>query len=238
MFTILGADGKEYGPVSADKVQEWIKGRRADLRTKARREGETEWKTLGDFPELAPAPAVAPAVPAAGAPPPPPPGPITIASMMGTPARDPIVPAELELAGRGARLLAQIVDGLAGCVVALPGAALLIMGGGGKNSMLALTGMGLLGVGVLALLIVQIYLLTTRGQTVGKKLLNVKIVVEADDTNPGFVKAFLLRVLVNAIIGAIPLVGFLYTIVDICFIFRGDRRCIHDLLAGTKVVKA
>ncbi len=56
MFTIQGADGKEYGPVPADKVQAWITARRANLQTKARREGETDWKTLGDFPEFAPAP--------------------------------------------------------------------------------------------------------------------------------------------------------------------------------------
>ncbi len=49
MFTILGADGKEYGPVPADKVQAWIATRRANLQTKARREGETEWKTLAVF---------------------------------------------------------------------------------------------------------------------------------------------------------------------------------------------
>jgi hypothetical protein len=62
MFTILGADGKEYGPVPAGKVQEWISGGRANLQTKARRVEETEWKTLGDFPEFS-------------APPPPPTGP-------------------------------------------------------------------------------------------------------------------------------------------------------------------
>ena len=53
MFTILGGDGKEYGPVTADKIQAWIAGGRANLQTKARRDGETEWKTLGDFPEFA-----------------------------------------------------------------------------------------------------------------------------------------------------------------------------------------
>ena len=79
MFTIMGADGKEYGPVPADKVQAWITSRRANLQTKARREGETEWKTLGDFAEFAAAPA-----PVAGTAPPPPPAPITMAPMIGT----------------------------------------------------------------------------------------------------------------------------------------------------------
>jgi uncharacterized RDD family membrane protein YckC len=228
MFIILGADGKEYGPVTADKAQAWITGGRATLQTKARRDGETEWKTLGEFAEFGTA--------APGAPPP---APITIASMTGTPALTAAVPAvELEPAGRGARLLAQIIDGLIGIIVVLPGCVLLIMGGGNKSGALSLSGMGLMGLGVLALLIVQLYLLTTRGQTIGKKLMKVKIVAFDDDSNPGFVKAVLLRVVVNGIIGAIPLLGYIYALVDICFIFRDDRRCIHDLIAGTKVVKA
>ena len=236
MFIILGADGKEYGPVPADKIQAWIAARRANLSTKARREGETEWKTLGDFPEFAPATPAPVAAPETGAAPPP--GPITVASMIGTPTPASAANTELELAGRGARLLAQIIDGLAGCVVALPGAGLMIMGGGGKSQMMMLMGMGLLGIALLGMVIVQLYLLITRGQTVGKKLMNVKIVDYLDETNPGFVKVFLLRALVNGIIGAIPIVGFIYALVDICFIFRADRRCIHDLIAGTKVVKA
>jgi GYF domain 2 len=60
MFTIIGADGKEYGPVPAHKVQEWIAGGRANLQTKARRNGEADWKTLGDFPEFAPPTATPP----------------------------------------------------------------------------------------------------------------------------------------------------------------------------------
>jgi hypothetical protein len=60
MFTILGADGKEYGPVTAAKIHEWINGGRANLSTKAKRVDEGVWKTLGEFAEFsAPAPAAA-----------------------------------------------------------------------------------------------------------------------------------------------------------------------------------
>lgn len=55
MFTILGSDGKQYGPVPADKVQAWICDGRANLQTQAQRQGDTEWKTLADFPEFNPA---------------------------------------------------------------------------------------------------------------------------------------------------------------------------------------
>jgi uncharacterized membrane protein len=62
MFTILGTDGKEYGPVPAAKVHEWINGGRANRQTRAKRADETEWKTLGDFPEFNAPPAVPPPV--------------------------------------------------------------------------------------------------------------------------------------------------------------------------------
>ncbi|MEA2700447.1 MAG: hypothetical protein QOI66_4718, partial [Myxococcales bacterium] len=46
----------------------------------------------------------------------------------------------------------------------------------------------------------------------------------------------LLRGVVNGIISAIPYLGGLYALVDALFIFRDDRRCIHDLIAGTRVI--
>lgn len=52
MFTIIGADGKEYGPVSADKLREWIASGRANAQTQCRRDGETAWSTLGSLPEF------------------------------------------------------------------------------------------------------------------------------------------------------------------------------------------
>jgi len=72
MFTIIGADGKEYGPVPVDQVKTWITAGRANGQTKAKREGSAEWKPLAEYAEFAAAPAGAPPVagppPAAGAP--------------------------------------------------------------------------------------------------------------------------------------------------------------------------
>jgi hypothetical protein len=52
MYTIIGGDGKEYGPVSAEQVRSWISGGRANRQTRIRAEGTLEWKTVGEFPEL------------------------------------------------------------------------------------------------------------------------------------------------------------------------------------------
>jgi hypothetical protein len=90
MFTIIGADGKEYGPVTANRIAEWIAGGRANLQTRARRAGEAEWKTLGDFVEFNPAAAAPP--PLGDTPPPPEAGPVPAAAApastlwQGTPA--------------------------------------------------------------------------------------------------------------------------------------------------------
>lgn len=62
MFTIIGADHKEYGPVSAEDVAQWIAEGRADGQTYAKAEGG-EWKPLSAFPEFAPALASAPRAP-------------------------------------------------------------------------------------------------------------------------------------------------------------------------------
>jgi len=53
MFRILGADGKEYGPVNADVLRQWIVERRAGANSRVRAEGSPDWKNLGEFPEFA-----------------------------------------------------------------------------------------------------------------------------------------------------------------------------------------
>ncbi len=68
MFTILGADGKEYGPVTADKVREWIAGGRANDQTKIKPAGSAEWTTIGALPEFSGVPAAVAPVPPATAP--------------------------------------------------------------------------------------------------------------------------------------------------------------------------
>lgn len=64
MYRIIGADQKEYGPVSADDVRKWIAEGRANAQTRAWTAGMNEWRPLGTFAEFAalfPAPAYRPA---------------------------------------------------------------------------------------------------------------------------------------------------------------------------------
>jgi hypothetical protein len=53
MYRIIGADGREYGPVSTEQLRQWIAESRVNQQTRVRVEGSTEWKSLADFPELA-----------------------------------------------------------------------------------------------------------------------------------------------------------------------------------------
>lgn len=53
MYKILGGDQKEYGPVTAEQMREWINQRRANAQTQVRVEGAEDWKPLAAFPEFA-----------------------------------------------------------------------------------------------------------------------------------------------------------------------------------------
>jgi hypothetical protein len=52
MYTIIGADGREYGPVSLDQLHQWIAEGRANSQTKVRPEGATDWKPISEISEL------------------------------------------------------------------------------------------------------------------------------------------------------------------------------------------
>jgi len=51
-YFIIGGDGKQYGPISADDLRKWIAEGRVNAQTKAHGEGATEWQSLSSLPEL------------------------------------------------------------------------------------------------------------------------------------------------------------------------------------------
>ena len=54
MYRIIGADGREYGPIAADQLREWIAEGRANALTRAKADGTDQWKPLTEYVELAP----------------------------------------------------------------------------------------------------------------------------------------------------------------------------------------
>lgn len=129
------------------------------------------------------------------------------------------------LASRGKRLGAYLLDTLI-----YAGVYMLAMFFSASEEL----SMIVMGLGILAYLAAQVYFLTVSGQTMGKKALGIRIVKTDTGENGGFVTNVLLRGVVNGLLGIIPLYG----LVDTLFIFREDKKCIHDLIAGTQVIDA
>jgi uncharacterized RDD family membrane protein YckC len=90
---------------------------------------------------------------------------------------------------------------------------------------------------VLGIVVYQAVLLSSTGQTVGKKLMQLRVINLIDRSNPGFVKAVLIRWWLPSLIYSIPYLGWAFWLADGLFVFKNDRRCLHDLMAGTQVVR-
>lgn len=92
-------------------------------------------------------------------------------------------------------------------------------------------------IGFTTIAAIQGYPLHATGQTWGKRVLKIKI-VDLAGNKPPLLTLLTRRILPIHVAGAIPFIGPLLTLIDTLLIFRNDRRCAHDLIAGTKVVSA
>jgi uncharacterized RDD family membrane protein YckC len=157
------------------------------------------------------------------------------AAELQTPAQ--LGPQGEVLATRESRLGASIIDSLIIMAIMLP---TLFMTGMYDNpaggSSLGLTAAAS-GGGFVLTVVIQGYFLATRAQTIGKMALNIKIVM-LDGTNASLGRILLFRVLPISLASIIPMIGSVVGLVDTLFIFREDQRCVHDHIAGTRVVKA
>ncbi|MCC2637716.1 MAG: hypothetical protein K0Q68_1435 [Moraxellaceae bacterium] len=146
-------------------------------------------------------------------------------------------PATGEMASRKDRLLAAIVDSIILMVLVLPFTWMLgfweLARSGGTLS-LGLT-VASLALGFGGYVLVNGVLLARYGQTVGKRLLKIRIVSLQGEQLP-LGKILLTRQLPVQVMSVLPGVGGLLAILDVLFIFRKDQRCLHDLIAQTQVV--
>ena len=142
------------------------------------------------------------------------------------------------LASRWARLGAAIADGLI-----MLGVTLAVFPGSDNwqkamTQDLALMDMLLpLAFSLGLYLLLNGYLLQRRGQTIGKWMLGIRIVAVDSNAILPLWRVFLFRYLPQVLASLIPLAGGLLILADLLFIFRGDKRCVHDLIAGTHVVR-
>jgi uncharacterized RDD family membrane protein YckC len=92
------------------------------------------------------------------------------------------------------------------------------------------------GLGILVWLAIQLPFLW-RGQTLGKRIIGLRMVDHATGEPAALGRLLLLRYLPFMIAGCVPLVGRIILLTDLTMLSRRSRRCLHDLLAGTKVVE-
>jgi uncharacterized RDD family membrane protein YckC len=235
MFKIIGADGKEYGPVGEAQVRHWMSSGRASLDTQAQAVGEIEWRPLRTFSQFSDQP------------------PLMRDPVAAVPPALPTAP----LAGRGARTGAALINAFIYFLCIMPGSLVMSRtllannpsireGRIPRPDEIDMTGLVeamiwfWMGLGVAIL--VQAVLLAWRGQNLGKLMTGVRV-VRADNGEPaGFVRGALLRFVLPVAFmillhGTTLVLGVAFLVLDYCFIFREDRRCLHDLIAGTIVVR-
>ena len=144
---------------------------------------------------------------------------------------------EEQLAGRGERLVAAIIDTIILLAILLP---MMFATGYFEQAARGEVGIGKMisyGLaGFLVFLIVQGWPLAQSAQTWGKKVLGIRIAL-LDGTQPTFGTLILKRYLPVQVASAIPVLGTVLGLINVLLIFRGDRRCGHDLIAGTQVLK-
>ncbi|WP_102425728.1 RDD family protein, partial [Vibrio sp. 10N.261.52.A1] len=87
----------------------------------------------------------------------------------------------------------------------------------------------------LMFLLVHGYLLNKKGQTIGKHLMDIAI-VDMEGKPLGLYKILGKRVVPMLAFKIVPISGYLISMMESLFIFRKNRRCLHDLIAGTQVV--
>jgi uncharacterized RDD family membrane protein YckC len=162
------------------------------------------------------------------------------------------------LATRMSRFLAVLCDTLPGIALAvlwLILAVLMTPGilSGGFNP--AIGGFARLGlviaagvVGALGILVWNAVLVYRHGQTIGKRMMGIRV-VRTDGSRVAFARYLFLRYLalvvictVLGVIGTVVLhfkhLGSLLQLADYLLIFRASRLCLHDNIADTKVVTA
>lgn len=145
---------------------------------------------------------------------------------------------ELNLASRWDRFWAFLIDSLILTVVifflvyitigldGITSSATLSM----KHTLLT----GALAVSVFAL--INFKPLVENGQTIGKLALGIKIVTLSGEL-PKVGTHLLKRYGIYLLIGYLPFIGQILYFVNLLIIFGKQKRCGHDFVAGTKVVK-
>ena len=145
--------------------------------------------------------------------------------------------SNFNLASRWDRLWASIIDSVIGLLVGLPLMLYLDVFQTAKETggIPFYIGLQVSIFSWVIFFIINGSLLKQRGQTIGKNLLNIAI-ISTNGTLLSLPEVIGKRFLPVILASHVPFIGRYLLIIDPLFIFRKDKRCIHDLIANTVVV--
>ncbi|MFG2196285.1 RDD family protein [Streptomyces sp. NPDC048639] len=142
------------------------------------------------------------------------------------------------LANRGKRLVARIIDAL---IIFVPVGLIMYFAVGGYDPTDTDDSgrqAAVQGVSLLVYLIYEGLMLTRFGQTVGKKLMNIRVAMLEDGSVPRGAPGWI-RACVYTVPEIVPCCGFIFWLVNVlwCTWDRPYRQCLHDKAAKTVVVE-
>jgi len=163
-----------------------------------------------------------------------------------TPVTDPTLAIDPSIAGIQLATLSQrftgaFIDGLIALVVVVPLYGVLfllgVIKGADDINRLGIVMSVVNGLIVFALFMAIQYMpLKQSGQTWGKKVAKTRIVT-MDGAQPSVSDLILKRYAFYQLIGLIPVIGSIASLLNILMIFKKDRRCLHDMIANTQVIQ-
>jgi len=146
--------------------------------------------------------------------------------------------AELVLAGRGRRLAASLIDVLLVPILAI--FLMLVTGVLEHAADWSANGRPMLRIfalGVVSYLILNVWLLWQRGQTVGKAIMRIAIVSTKSGNKAPFWRLAIRALFFPTLYLVVWPLAAAFPLIDQVLIFGKRRRCVHDYVCGTSVVK-
>ena len=133
----------------------------------------------------------------------------------------------LEIASAWQRLGAALIDGVIGVLVFV---GVLVVGIFSIGAIGGDVGRLMILIATLVYPVIVLALVTNRGQSPGKMVINIKI-VKTDGTPPGFGSVLVREIIGKFVSGLVIYIGYIW------IIFDGKRQGWHDKIASTYVVK-
>ncbi len=136
------------------------------------------------------------------------------------------------LADPGTRLGARTIDAF------IPLAPFLLVYGAGAaigSAFVVRAAFAVLVAAFLTCFVINLVWLHRYGQTIGKRMVGIRI-VRGDGSRATLGRLLLLRIIGPGALEMIPILGYIFGLVNTLLIFSDRRKCVHDHMADTLVI--